>query len=134
MYFSPQRQEFGHGVASPRSSNDPVYSDSCLLIEQKKYFASVKGQAIRLTKTEFRILSCLAGNMNGVTKLEELWNVAWDPSKALHRKSIQVMMSRVRAKVAPSGLQIHSLVDIGYMLSHGSCCNSSDTIGVLAED
>jgi DNA-binding response OmpR family regulator len=74
-------------------------------------------------KTELRILGCLAKNINGITRLEELWTFAWESNKPVNRKSIQVMMSRVRSKIAASGLRIDSLVDIGYILSHGRCCN-----------
>jgi len=68
------------------------------------------------------MLSCLASNMDRVTRLQDLWNTAWSPSKPLNRKSIQVMMSRIRAKLAAKGLRIDSIVDVGYILSHDRCC------------
>jgi two-component system OmpR family response regulator len=124
MYASPQSHDTGQSAVSKRRTADDVYTDSCLLIEQKRYFAAVKGVPLKLTRTEFKILSCLASNIDRITRLEDLWNSAWSPAKSFNRKSIQVIMSRVRAKVVPRGLRIDSIVDVGYILSHDRCCDS----------
>jgi DNA-binding response OmpR family regulator len=68
------------------------------------------------------MLSCLAANIGGITRLENLWNSSWSASKPINRKSIQVMMSRVRAKLTEKGFRIDSIVDVGYILSHDRCC------------
>lgn len=120
--FSPPSSGSEQAVVSKHNKADDTYEDSCLLIERKKYFAAVKGSPLKLTRTEFRMLSCLASNMDRVTRLQDLWNTAWSPSKPLNRKSIQVMMSRIRAKLAAKGLRIDSIVDVGYILSHDRCC------------
>src|SRR5262245_16867042 len=84
---------------SKRNDIDDVYSDSCLVVEQKRYFVAVHGIPLKLTKTEFQIVSCLTSNINRITSLEDLWAAAWDRDKPLNRKRIQVMMSRVRRKL-----------------------------------
>lgn len=125
MNFSSE----GHalGIALSSKTKTDVYADSCLVLDEKRYFVAVKGVSLKLSKTEFLIVSCLVSRMNGITRLEDLWRHAWDEKKAMNRKSIQVMMSRVRGKLAPRGLRIDSVVDVGYMLSHGSCCEDQAT-------
>ena len=122
MNLAPQGHGLDHSVTLNRSAPDDTYSDSCLVIERRRYFASINGVPLRLTKTEFRILSSLASNVGGVTHLDDLWRSAWGSHKPVNRKSIQVMMSRVRRKLAPRGIRIDSLVDVGYILSHDKCC------------
>jgi DNA-binding response OmpR family regulator len=107
-----------------------VHDDSCLVVEHKRFFASVKGKPLSLTKTEFRVLSLLASNIGQIVTKESLWAFAWRPGKPLSRKSIHVFVSRVRGKIAPFGLKIDSLVGVGYILSHGTCCSPNvATIG-----
>src|SRR5262245_8795572 len=78
-----------------------VYVDSCLRVEPKRYFIAVKGKPLKLTKTEFRLISYLACNIPNISTFENLWSFAWDRDTAINRKSIQVYVSRIRRKLAP---------------------------------
>jgi DNA-binding response OmpR family regulator len=129
--LSPSLRESAFGAVSDRRVADDIYADSCLLIEQKRYYLAIKGSQVKLTKTEFRIASCLASNMNGITRLDDLWNFAWDRAKPINRKSIQVMMSRLRSKLAARGLRIDGIIEVGYILTHGDCCTGKASIRQL---
>ena len=120
----PRQQSFPNA-----GSEGEVYVDSCLRIEHKRYFLAVKGTPVKVTKTEFKVISCLVSNINEVVRLEALWKSAWDPGKSFSRKSIHVFMSRIRRKLAPFGLRIDSVVDLGYILSHGTCCSEQKLSG-----
>lgn len=104
-----------------KSSSD-TYDDSCLHLEYKRYFVSVKGKALALTRTEFRVLSRLVRGINRIVAFDDLWQHAWGPNKAFNLKSIHVFVSRVRLKLAPFGVRVDSVVGVGYILSHGACC------------
>ena len=99
-----------------------IYHDSCLYLEHKRYFVSAKGKSLALTRTEFRILSRLIRGINGIVAFEDLWHNAWGPGNSFNLKSIHVFVSRVRRKLAPFGVRVDSVVGVGYILSHGSCC------------
>jgi DNA-binding response OmpR family regulator len=101
-----------------------VYDDSCLHLEYKRYFVSVKANALALTRTEFRVLSRLVKGINCIVAFEDLWEHAWGPNKSFNLKSIHVFVSRVRRKLAPFGVRVDSVVGVGYILSHGSCCKT----------
>ena len=101
-----------------------VYVDSCLRIEHQRYYLAVKDVPVKLTRTEFRIVSFLVSNINQIVRLEDLWKAAWDANKSFNRKSIHVFVSRVRRKLAPHGLRIASVVEVGYILTHDRCCRA----------
>ena len=109
-------------IAGRRMEFD-VYDDSCLHVEHKKYFVAVKGTPIKLTKTEFRVLSRLVQSIDRIVPLKDLWDFGWGSGKPFNIKSIHVFVSRVRSRVSPFGLQIDSMVGVGYILSHGACCS-----------
>ena len=111
----------------PEQRRDEVYIDSCLQVEHRRYFAAVKGTPLTLTRTEFQLLSCLAGNIGRIVSVEELWAFAWKPNKPFNRKSVHVFMSRVRHKLVPFGLKVNSVVCVGYILSHDTCCANENS-------
>ena len=100
-----------------------AYDDSCIHLEHKRYFVAVKGTPLRLTKTEFRVLSCLVRGIDRIVAFDDLWRYAWSPGKSPNRKSIHVFVSRVRRKLSPFGMKIDTVVGVGCMLSHGKCCS-----------
>jgi len=83
---------------------------------------SVNGVVIPFSKTEFRILSLLIRSINSVVGFEELWEYAWARGSSVKHKNIHVLVSKVRRKLAPYGVRVDSVVGVGYILSHGSCC------------
>jgi DNA-binding response OmpR family regulator len=115
---APARQN----IAGRRVEGD-VYDDSCLHIEHRRFFVSVKGTPIRLTKTEFRVLSRLVRDIHQIVPIQDLWDYAWG-NKTFNRKSLHVFVSRVRGKLSPLGLKIDAVVGVGYLLSHSECCSA----------
>jgi DNA-binding response OmpR family regulator len=109
-----------------------VYTDSCFHIEHRRYFVAVKGTRVPLTKTEFRVVSGLARNIGRIVMFEDLWAYAWK-GKPFNRKSVHVFVSRVRRRLAVYGLRIDSVVGVGYILSHGTCCSNETTISQSQE-
>ncbi|HKR13991.1 MAG TPA: helix-turn-helix domain-containing protein [Pyrinomonadaceae bacterium] len=106
-----------------KSSSD-IYDDSCLHLEHKRFYVSVKGKPLALTRTEFRVLSRLVKGINCIVQFEDLWAHAWGPGKPFNLKSIHVFVSRVRRKLVLFGVRVDSVVGVGYILSHGSCCKT----------
>ena len=110
-----------------RESDDAdVYDDGCLRVEHDNYFVTCKGTLISLTKTEFLLVSRMARNINRVVQAQDLWDYAWGAGKPLNLQCLHVFLYRLRRKLLPFGLRIENMVNIGYGLSHGQCCDRGE--------
>jgi DNA-binding response OmpR family regulator len=47
---------------------------------------------------------------------EELWRHVWGDSKPYNAESLHVHVYRLRGKLAPFGVQIETMVNVGYRL------------------
>ena len=95
---------------------DDVYDDGHLRIEHKNYYVACGGVALKLPRTEFLILSRLARTPNRIVAADELWTSVWGDNKPLNSESLHVYIYRLRAKLADFGLQIETMVNVGYRL------------------
>lgn len=93
-----------------------VYDDGFLRVEHKNYYVSCGGSAIKLPRTEFLIFSRLTRTPNRIVASEELWSAVWGTNKPLNTESLHVYIYRLRAKLAEFGLQIETMVNVGYLL------------------
>lgn len=99
-----------------RHSPLDVYDDGRLIVEHDNYYVSCDGQALGFRRAEFLLLSRLAQNAGRVVKAEELWQYVWGESKPYNAESLHVHVYRVRNKLAPFGVQIETMVNVGYRL------------------
>ena len=93
-----------------------VYDDGFLQVEHKNYYVSCGGSPIKLPRTEFLIFSRLVRTTNRIVTAEELWSSVWGSNKPLNSESLHVYIYRLRAKLADFGLQIETMVNVGYRL------------------
>ena len=97
-----------------------VYDDGQLRVEHDNYYVSCGEEALRFRRAEFLLLSRLARNVGRVVRAEELWRHAWSESKPYNAESLHVHIYRLRSKLAPFGVQIETMVNVGYRLLPGS--------------
>jgi DNA-binding response OmpR family regulator len=95
---------------------EDVYDDGFLRVEHKKYYASCGGSPIKLPRTEFLIFSRLVRTPDRIVTADELWSSVWGGNKPLNSESLHVYIYRLRAKLAEFGLQIETMVNVGYRL------------------
>lgn len=93
-----------------------IYDDGHLRVEHDNYYVSCEGQPLRFRRAEFLLLSRLAHNAERVVKAEELWRHAWGGSKPYNAESLHVHVYRLRGKLAPFGVQIETMINVGYRL------------------
>ena len=93
-----------------------VYDDGRLRVEHDNYYVSCEGQPLRFRRAEFLLLSRLARNATRIVKAEELWRHAWGGAKPYNAESLHVHVYRLRSKLAPFGVQIETMVNVGYRL------------------
>jgi DNA-binding response OmpR family regulator len=95
---------------------DDVYDDGYLRVEHQNYYVACGGVPLKLPRTEFLIFSRLTRTPNRIVTADELWSSVWASNKPLNSESLHVYIYRLRAKLAEFGLQIETMVNVGYRL------------------
>ena len=93
-----------------------VYDDGYLRVEHKNYYVACGGQALKLPRTEFLILSRLARSPERIVTAEELWEYAWGSDKPVNMESLHVYIYRLRNKLNTCRISIDTMVNVGYRL------------------
>lgn len=99
-----------------RHSSVGVYDDGHLRVEHDNYYVRLGGEVLKLARKEFLILSRLARNAERIVPSEEIWQHAWGGVSAFNPESMHVHIYRLRRKLEPHGLQIETMVNVGYRL------------------
>ncbi|HEX5873620.1 MAG TPA: helix-turn-helix domain-containing protein [Pyrinomonadaceae bacterium] len=106
-------------ITERRTANqlpDDVYDDGYLRVEHRNYYVACNGVSLKLPRTEFLIFSRLVRTPNRIVTSDELWSSVWGANKPLNSESLHVYIYRLRAKLAEFGLQIETMVNVGYRL------------------
>ena len=104
-----------HGSDTGETS-ERVYDDGHLRVEHDNYYVSLGGQALKLARKEFLILSRLARNAERIVASEEMWLHAWGGRAPFNAESMHVHIYRLRRKLEPHGMQIETMVNVAYRL------------------
>jgi DNA-binding response OmpR family regulator len=88
------------------------YGDLC--IDTQKYEVLVKGQEVKLTATEFRILHYLSSHSGRVFSREQLLNKALGDASIVVDRNIDVHIRGIRKKLAIQPPLIETIRGIGY--------------------
>ncbi len=103
---------------------DPdVYDDGFLRIEHSSYYASCNGVSLFLPRKEFLILSRLARNVDRIVSAQLLWEHAWGEHEPCNAAMLRVYVYHLRKKLLPFGLNIKTLISVGY----GLCVRRNDS-------
>jgi len=98
------------------SAPEDVYDDGYLRVEHENYYVACGGRSLKLPRTEFLIFSRLVRTPDRIVTAKDLWGYAWGNDKPLNTESLHVYIYRLRAKLATYGLQIETMVNVGYRL------------------
>lgn len=74
------------------------------------------GIALKLPRTEFLIFSRLVRTPNRIVQAQDLWSSVWGADKPVNSESLHVYIYRLRLKLTDFGLQIETMVNVGYRL------------------
>ncbi len=85
-----------------------------LTIDTLKYQVLVKGEEVKLTKTEFKILHYLASNIGRVFSREKIINSAIGDSSEVIDRNIDVHVRGIRKKLSIEPSVIETIRGIGY--------------------
>lgn len=106
MTYQPTRSDAG----------ERVYTDGYLRIEHDNFYVSCGGKYIKLFHKEFFILSRLAQARGQVVTLQTLWEYAWGNDAPFNAGTIRAHVYQLRLKLAPYGIEIDGIVNVGYRL------------------
>ncbi len=103
-------------IPSGTASDEDIYDDGHLRIEHNCYYASIAESVLLLTRTEFLILSSLARHVDRIVPSELLWKRVWGPEEPFTPLTLRVHVCNLRRKILPFGLNVKSMVAVGYSL------------------
>jgi DNA-binding response OmpR family regulator len=101
----------------PRNVDGPAITRGSLTLDPARREIDVHGAPVNLTSTEFNILELLLRRSPAVVDRKSIAEHAWrDETQPLGSNAIDVQMSRLRAKLPNSGVQIVTVRGAGYRL------------------
>src|SRR5436190_11952882 len=105
----------------------PVFQTGSLEVDFAQQLARLRGAAVNLTPTEFRIISFLARNAGRVVTQADLLTKVWCPEYKDEAHLLRVNIARLRAKAEPdastptysttrpgSGYTLNKLLPVGW--------------------
>jgi len=104
------------GLKGETQLPEDTFDDGFLRVEHRNYYAACGGTPLKLPRTEFLIFSRLVRTPNRIVTAEDLWSSVWGEDKPLNSESLHVYIYRLRAKLSEFGLQIETMVNVGYRL------------------
>lgn len=104
------------GLTAETQLPDDIYDDGYLRVEHRNYYVACDGVPLKLPRTEFLIFSRLTRTPNRIVTADDLWSSVWGANKPLNSESLHVYIYRLRAKLSVYGLQIETMVNVGYRL------------------
>lgn len=91
-----------------------TYGD--LVLDKEKYEVRIRGRAIDLTATEFKLLAYLLATKGRVATRDNLLDRVWGYSSALTTRTVDTHIKRLRQRLGKIGHYIETVRGIGYRL------------------
>jgi DNA-binding response OmpR family regulator len=85
-----------------------------LTIDPERHEVAIKGKAVELTATEFKLLTILAQRRGRVQSRESLLQDVWDYESLIDTRTVDVHMRRLREKMGPAAKYLDTVRGVGY--------------------
>ncbi len=85
-----------------------------LRLDIPRHQATVKGRAIDLTATEFKLLTVLAQRRGRVQSREQLLQDVWEYDNLIDTRTVDTHMRRLREKLGPAAKYLDTVRGVGY--------------------
>jgi two-component system phosphate regulon response regulator PhoB len=100
-------------TAGPESAD--VIEISGVRVDLSTHEASVRGESVKLTLTEFRLLVALMRGKGKVLSRADLMYTAMGPDVLVTTRTIDVHVAAIRKKLGPCGHMIRTIRGVGYL-------------------
>jgi len=87
-----------------------------ILLDLERHHASVDGQTIELTLTEFKLLELLMQRIGRVLTREVLLIHVWNYQAEIETRTVDTFIRRLRLKLGSEGARIETLRGVGYRM------------------
>ena len=87
-----------------------------LVIDMAKHEVTVDGEAVRLTLTEFKLLSALVSARGRVLTRDQLMDKAMGTDVFVTDRAIDVHVTAIRKKLGSANWLVHTVRGVGYRL------------------
>ncbi len=87
-----------------------------LEIDPNKFTVSVKGEKVKLTATEFKILHLLAEHEGWVYSRDQILDHLWGHEKAVIDRTVDVHVKHIRDKIGVASSLIKNVRGVGYKI------------------
>jgi two-component system phosphate regulon response regulator PhoB len=104
------------GQGENNSDEDEIIKLNRIYIDPRRHLVKVDGRQLRLTPTEFRVLTLLARNPGWVFSRYEIVNVVRGDDVIVTDRSVDVQMVGLRKKLGDCGQCIETVRGFGYRL------------------
>lgn len=81
-----------------------------------KKSVTVRGKPLKLSNTEYKLLSMLATKRGSITTRSDLLQQVWDAAPDIITRTVDMYVSRLKRKLAASGANIQSVRGMGYRM------------------
>jgi DNA-binding winged helix-turn-helix (wHTH) protein len=108
-------------AAIRHNSNSNASGDRDLSIDTAARLVTIKGRDCELTRLEFDLLATLDANAGSVLTHQQLAVLVWGYDDGVDKRAIEVLMSRLRRKLARHGLpqdRIATVRGVGYRMEN----------------
>jgi two-component system phosphate regulon response regulator PhoB len=99
---------------APRAASREQIQVGDLFVDVPGHLAKLKGQALDLTATEFKLLALLAQRRGRVQTRDQLLREVWDYAAEVDTRTVDVHVRRLREKLGPAAGYIETLRGVGY--------------------
>ena len=100
--------------ASATGAKEDVIKLKELTLDIPRHQASVKGRALDLTATEFKLLIVLAQRRGRVQSREQLLKDVWEYDNLIDTRTVDTHMRRLREKLGPTAKYLDTVRGVGY--------------------
>jgi DNA-binding response OmpR family regulator len=99
----------------PQDVQDNELRAGDLVLDSKQRKVDLNGRAVVLLPKEFQLLEFLMRHQNNVFSAEELLNRVWSSESESTLEATKSTMKRLRKKVDPDGIYIHTKHGVGFI-------------------
>lgn len=122
--FSPPELVLRVNALLRRLGAPPVASGSTVtagpvVIDRSSHRASVDGQELELTATEFKLLLTLVERRGRVQSRPQLLETVWEAQPDIQTRTVDMHVQRLRAKLGDAGALIETVRGFGYRFRVG---------------
>lgn len=94
-----------------------VYDDGYLRVEYDHFYVACRGTPIyTIPRKEFLILACLLRGNGRPVRHHDIWRAVWGNSDEFKEEVLRSHITNLRRKLIPYGIEITSMVGVGYYL------------------